>query len=298
MEGWLNDTIRETVAITQHGKHNRNRILDSDVLSAVIGHVDRVKTKIPCGTGRLAAVAGNWAGSYGGLTSPFAQLAADFSSEVTRKVTNKLYNNLPDANSASAAAVEEKEAEEEEKEQGFDKRVSQAWRNHPAARFDEPEGQASSANNGAGDGLRARDCDIGFGCHPSGVPFQNQDEIKSHLLRPWEDSLAYIQRMEFHTGPVLPFQLFAQLVAKIAHEHVSGLTFCPSAVQVLQAMLEDYMHHLLVEAHLIVLREGCQRKTFPFHGYDVAHDPDGELRSLAINPNHFELARRIRGERA
>ena len=302
---WLEHAIRETVPIAQND--GRNTILVSDVLSAAIARPGRVERKIVCGTGSLAAVyaaqgAGRWTGAYravdGSLAhppSPFEQLAADFSSEVTRRATNKLYNNLPDADAVGSAAVEKEDEEDEEDEyeedegedeQGFDKGVSKAWWSCELG----VGGEEVSLGGARG---------IGSGCYPSGVPFKTQDEIKGNLNQPWKDSLHYIKRMQRHTGPVLPFQPFVRTVAERAHVYASGLKFCPSALQVLCAMLEDYMHELLHEAQFFVFhQQGCQTKTFPFHEYDADCDPDGQLRSLAIQPKDLQLARRIRHERA
>jgi len=300
MKVWLEEVIRKTVAIAEHG--GRNTILDSDVLSAAIDCVSHEEMKIVCGTGRLAAVyaaqgADRWAGAYqavdGNLAhppSPFAQLAADFSSEVTRRATNKLYNNLPNADAADSATVEKEEEEvwwcdEYEMDGGWggEVKIFKGWWYHnDTCRCENcHKRKVQNATYLAGiAGSRS----IGSGRYPSGVPFKTQDEIQGPD-QPHGDSLCYIRQMQRYKGPVLPFQPFVRIVAEIADDYRSGVSFCPSALQVLCAMLEDYVHKLFEDAHLIAIQ--CVKD-------------DGFIypRELPIiYPRELQLARRLHRQR-
>ena len=339
MKVWLEEVIRKTVAIAEHG--GRNTILDSDVLSAASDCLGHEEMKIVCGTGRLAAVyaaqgADRWAGAYqavdGNLAhppSPFAQLAADFSSEVTRKTTNKLYNNLPDAGAADSMEEEEEEDEQDCEEEIFrglwcceDKearrRIRHPWDSEEDYEKEEEEvwwcdeyemdgGWGGEVKIFKGwwyhnDTCRCENChkrkvqnatylagiagsrSIGSGRYPSGVPFKTQDEIQGPD-QPHGDSLCYIGQMQRYKGPVLPFQPFVRIVAEIADDYRSGVSFCPSALQVLCAMLEDYVHKLFEDAHLIAIQ--CVKD-------------DGFIypRELPIvYPRELQLARRLHRQR-
>ena len=116
---------------------------------------------------------------------------------------------------------------------------------------------------------------IGSGCYWSGAPFKTHDEIKGNLNQPGKASPHYTKRMQRHTGPVMPFEPFMWIVAETVlqkHGYTSGLKFCPSALQVLCAMLGDYMHELFQAAHDCVHNErSCERKIY---GYRAASDPD------------------------
>eukprot|EP00802_Teleaulax_amphioxeia_P002865 Tamp_02868.p1 GENE.Tamp_02868~~Tamp_02868.p1 ORF type:complete len:917 (-),score=169.94 Tamp_02868:396-3146(-) len=334
MKVWLEEVIRKTVAIAEHG--GRNTILDSDVLSAAIDCVSHEEMKIVCGTGRLAAVyaaqgADRWAGAYqavdGNLAhppSPFAQLAADFSSEVTRKTTNKLYNNLPDAGAADSMEEEEEEDEQDceeeifrglwccedpwDSEEDYEKEARRRIR-HPWDYESEEDSKDSSSEEDSNDEydthpevtyenrerrkeqreLRkeqrkvatypAGSRSIGSGCYPSGVPFKTLARDRIEEEEPHEDSLCYIRQMQRYKGPVLPFQPFVRIVAEIADDYRSGVSFCPSALQVLCAMLEDYVHKLFEDAHLIAIQ--CVKDD----GLPI------------IYPRELQLARRLHRQR-
>ena len=114
------------------------------------------------------------------------------------------------------------------------------------------------------------------------MPFKTRDEIEGPD-QPHQDSMYYIRQMQRYKGPVLPFQPFVRIVAEITADYRSGVSFCPSALQVLCAMLEDYVHKLFEDAHL------CAIHSLPRAGESRGIDYDLPI----ICPRDLQLAQRL-----
>jgi len=292
--------------VTEHGK--RKIVLASDCLAASMAMATtscRSRPKLLCGTGRLAALYATQcrdtttvrAGPDGkaGSVDPFTKLAADYSAAVARKSIDKLYHNYADAE-AAAADADDADAKLLDgcDEDGFDETVSGLWRQ-------EDEDEIAEARTAA-EYTEVDRTVLTRGRYSSGVEFKTEEEIKADPYQPWEDSLDYIRRMQRSTGPVIPFRPFVRLAVEIAQDFKTDLQFELASFQVLQSMVEDYLHTILVDANLAVLNDsnGCGRhKVFPFQPDDEkAAQAMKSSRSLAVAPRDLQLARRIRGDRA
>merc|ERR1719183_3324747 len=218
----------------------------------------RLRPKLLCGTGRLAALYVNQCrdtttvrtGPDGkaGSVDPFMKLAADYSAAVARKSIDKLYQNYGDAEAAAADAdADGADAKLLDgcDEDGFDETVSRLWRQ-------EDEDEMAKARTAAECTEVDREV-LTRGRYSSGVEFKTEEDIKADPYQPWKDSLDYIRRMQRSTGPVIPFLPFVRLTAEIAQDFKTDLQFELASFQVLQSMVEDYLHTILVDANLAVL---------------------------------------------